>query len=468
MTEYYDRKTVNNRHSIRFPQPQDDGYHYYDFDTQTWFRCYPQDRLPYGLCSFRLEGKDESQSVVTCLDSYRLSKNIPKHTDHDEMLAEKEWRDDMYNTGKAYEFDWQLNDGTWVKGGIAWTKADIVPGVCMIGPRDHPNVNGWGYYYKESRRYAKACTHTPVIIQEELDEEKKKQEEAQERIKTRKRKVAEWKKKLRRLSPKEFVHLANQGSGFSGSIGFYDLLPYYLSLKRDPNETTVESILVRMSPEDTEMTRKSLKEIPTLTGLFEFVDQNSVKVKPKEEKYEVVFDAGETTPKETNHYAVRDQKGVKSFELNESDGFFDIRVYNATYCYLWISHNNYEDRKIEMVPVKKLDSELKTVFSDDLCQEVLSYEGDYLTLEDITYDNPLFPSVMGAQLRFFTDGDRVTYKNIWIAYEPRTLFTSFENMCAISHFPSKNTVLMLGHLWQSSMSCSYDDLVDVTKKPEEK
>lgn len=443
MTEYYDREEVNSKHLVLFSKPKEvDGLHYYDFDTQSWIRCYPQDNLPYGLCSYRLEEKTENESVITCHDSYRLSDGFPEYTNHEAMLEEKKWRDEMYEVGKGYEFDWQLEDGEWVKGGICWTKADIIPGVCVIGPRDCPNLNGWGYHYKESKRYAKASTYTHIITQEELDEEQRQKDEARERYLKRQQRIADWKQKLPRLCPKEYVRCANSGGGLCGPIAFYDILPYYLSLKRDPNETTLESILSRMDPEDAVKIRESLKDNPTMIGLLGLVSQNSLKVKPKDEKYEVIFDSGECVPEISKYLKIEGKENVKSFELTDMEGFFDIRVHNATYCYLKWKHNNREDYMINMVQ-----------------------KDNYLTFEDITYDNPLFSSVKGDRLTFFTDGDKVTYKRIWMDNEPRSIFYGMENSYAISYFPSQKRVLMLGHVWQPSLGCSIDDLVPVDPKP---
>jgi hypothetical protein len=282
--------------------------------------------------------------------------------------------------------------------------------------------------------------------------------------------ITKWKTRFKRFCVKEFVKYANEGAGFTGAMGFYDTRPYYMSLKRAPEETTVESIMARMSPKDAEKMKKNLKDKPTLTGLLGLVAQDSVKVKPKKEKYDVVFDAGDPIiPKETSHWSLNDmkgfKKGVKSFELRGSDGYFDIRVENATYCYLFCNHNNTEGRKVDMVHVNKFKEELESLFGMDMSEIIMSYNQEFV-LKDITYDNPLFPTLMGAPLLFFTDGDRVTYKNIWIACEPRKFFHTFGNSFAVNHFPSQNTVLLLGHSWQPSISCSYDELVEVGKVSE--
>ena len=126
---------------------------------------YPLDFLPYGLCCFRLVWGTEEKCVITCINSYRLAKEIPEDTDHDFILEEKKWRDEIVQSGA--EFDWYLEKNEeWVKGKVCWTKADIIPGVVVIGPRKCPNMNLWGYYYKESSRFAKSCTYTKIITPE--------------------------------------------------------------------------------------------------------------------------------------------------------------------------------------------------------------------------------------------------------------------------------------------------------------
>lgn len=148
---------------------------------------------------------------------------------------------------------------------------------------------------------------------------------------------------------------------------FYE---YYQTLNKDPLETTWERVISRdekLVPDDRNV---------CILGL--------VTQELSGEDYDIVFSQASTTP--TNN----------SFYLKDSDGYFDIRVYGATFCK--IPCKNGDD--LEMVP------------SDD---------GTYLTFEDISYENPLF-SICSLKddddkkrsPTMVTDGDKVEYKNFFM------------------------------------------------------
>jgi len=430
MTEYYDRKTVNSKHLVKFSDPKQyfsPNLFYYDFDTKTWLRCHPLDFLPYNLCSFKLDWGTEEKCVVTCKDSYRLTEKIPENTDHDFMLREKVWRDEIVHAGA--EFDWNLK-GEWVKGKVCWTKADIIPGVVVIGPRNCPNINGWGYYYKESKRFAESCTYTRIISQVDLDEEERERQAAIKRRENREECVKEWSEKIGMKCPEKYKHAA-YSAGMCGRMGFVDTLPYYHSLKRCPIEMTKE--VIGNSIEKEEDRRKFLEEDhKTMIGLIGLVSKAS-------DGYSVVYDSNEIKPQynkyNDKHYAT----------LSGSDGFFDIRVHNATFAYLYCGDRDDDNEYNRKIDLEKVNMDGKDIF----------------TFTDITYDNPLMPAQSGSQLTFFTNGDLVTYKSIWMDVPERTILHTFGNSYAISHFPKLGRILLNGHVWQPSMSLSYDELIDV-------
>lgn len=271
--------------------------------------------------------------------------------------------------------------------------------------------------------------------------------------------VKEWKKKLPRKGLRDFLSDDDRWK-------FYEILPLYHSLKRDPEEITVERILNRMAAADVENIRRLCKD-PTLEDVFTYIKQNSINdIWPPAERCEVVFEAGAPiTPTESSNWMLNGKKGVKEFILKMGDAFFDIRVENASYCYLSFQDYDGEIRKIDMIGVKhdhKLSEKLIHI-PEDLCQNVLEYLGvDYFTFPDITYDNPLFPSVAGGLFLFFTDGDKVRYKQIWIAYEPRFIIQcGLKNSFSITHFPSYNKVLLMGHTFFPNLDVTDDELAEV-------
>ena len=61
--------------------------------------------------------------------------------------------------------------------------------------------------------------------------------------------------------------------------------------------------------------------------------------------------------------------------------------------------------------------------------------------------------------------DLITYKNILIDMPQSAILKSIKNSYAISHFPKLNRILLNGHMWQPSLSCSYDELIDIPVEP---
>ena len=108
------------------------------------------------------------------------------------------------------------------------------------------------------------------------------------------------------------------------------------------------------------------------------------------------------------------------------------------------------------------DSSDDNEFNRKIELEKVNIDGkDIFTFTDITYDNPLTPSLSGSKLTIYTDGNLVTYMNIWIDIKERIIIDSFGNSYAISHFPKLGCVLLNGHMWQPSMSLSYDELINI-------
>lgn len=427
MTEYYNAKEVDSRHLVFFPKPDEDiEYYYYVFEEKKWVRCYPIDNLPYDLCSFRLEGKTNEEAVVTCNDSYRLKDYLPneEYFSHEDMLEEKEWRDSIVKDDA--EMDFRLSKG-WTKAKVCWTKSDIIPGVVVIGPRKRPNLNSYGYFYKESLKLAKSCTYTPVITEEELDEEKRRKEEAQLRIDKKKAEANAWKKKIGLQVPEKYK---NARGFLLGPAAFCDTLPIYQSLEKYPEPVTLDKLKEAGVSE-----LKKPDKIYKLTYCsMEFVEL--------QKKYKVVYHNEERK--------IKSRDGVKeAFCLCHADAYADIKIFGATWAYMWCGDGHaYPDedfRKFEMEKVEDGDS-------------------SYFTFTDITYENPLFGI---AGLYFYTDGNLTTYKAIIFNKEVKDLFRHLGNCYEITHFPKRGRMLFRGHLWQPSYSCAYDELISVPI-PEEK
>jgi hypothetical protein len=133
--------------------------------------------------------------------------------------------------------------------------------------------------------------------------------------------------------------------------------------------------------------------------------------------------------------------------LSGSDGYADIRIFNATYAYMWCGD---WDRYLEggfyngKMDLQKMGNPL----------------GNYYTFPDITYENPLFAPV-GSPYTICTDGTLLEYKSIFIDFEYRNSILRRSDNHVISHFPSLNGLLFAGHCFQYSFSCTYDELTDI-------
>lgn len=230
MTDYYNCEEVNGRHLVAFQKPEPiENLHYYDFDLKKWRPVKPIDRLPYGLCSYYFTDDTFSKDrcVVTSEDSYRLS--IEPHLIEDKyLLEEKEWRDKIVEKGA--EFEYSHNDGRISRAKVAWTKADIIPGVLLCGPRKNPNIGGYGYVFKESRKLNRSGTHFEPITEEELEKEQLEKEEAARRKKEEDNIVKYWKDRLPYLIVK----------GYTDTVKVYDTRPMWDTFKKYPKCVDIE------------------------------------------------------------------------------------------------------------------------------------------------------------------------------------------------------------------------------------
>jgi len=164
MTDYYsveEIEEINDSHLVFFPKPKEETKFYFDFYLKSFRPVIPINVLPYDLVSCKFtDSRGANDYIVTCSDSYRFrdGENPDGATPEEvsKMLQEREWREEIVKDGAEFEF--RDSTGKWRYAKVAWTKSDIVPGVVLCGPREHPNVNSYGYFFKESTRIAKLGT----------------------------------------------------------------------------------------------------------------------------------------------------------------------------------------------------------------------------------------------------------------------------------------------------------------------
>jgi len=418
-TVRYNASQVNSRHLVAFTNNfPDEQLYYFDFESEKWIKCYPINKLPYNLCSFRLENDTNENCVVTSLDSYRLTYDLTDVPYNEEMREESEWRDEIVNKGAELDF---IKGDKVYKAKVCWTKSDIIPGVMLIGPRTCPNLNSFGYYYKESKNLAKSCTYTDVISEEQLKKEQINKINYEIKRKEQMEEIKNIKRTLDYFCPKQYLNYANKGGGLCGKVGFYNLLPFYQTLKIYPEPITLELVKKLAIKNGTTLNidenKKYTSEQIVLLGTLSLLKDG----------YDGGY--GEVT-KETEEI-----NGGRTFKkcvyLNGCEAFFDIKIYNATY-----AHLSFGDKSIEL-------EEQEGIF----------------TLTDINLANPLFCSVGASGFRIFTDGDKASYKCLILDSDPRRILYGFDNSYAVSYLHSKNTVLLVGNMWQPSIICTTDELV---------
>ena len=172
MTEKYNSKTLDSS-LVLFSERTtvQEGLHYYDFDTKSWRPVQVIKKLPYNLYSYRFldeSNPGEKDCIVTCEDSYRLCDCPYDHTEHDpdivneQMNEQRIWRDDLVKSGAECEYYHEKQQKVYYAK-VCWVKSDIIPGVVLIGHRSMPNINPFGYIYKESNKFFPIGSYLPII-----------------------------------------------------------------------------------------------------------------------------------------------------------------------------------------------------------------------------------------------------------------------------------------------------------------
>lgn len=214
---------------------------------------------------------------------------------------------------------------------------------------------------------------------------------------------------------------------------FYDPLPIYQSFNRYPEPITMEKL---RELADTNIDFEGLgygKILYSITAII-LLDDN----KKYHKNYTIVYEN-----KELKLEPQEDHK-KHAFVLDTFDAYADIKIFGATWAYMWCGDldNPEYSCKFEM---EKVEDE----------------NGSYFTFSDITYENPLFRSSYGSNLYFYTDGNFATFKSITLGAECRGLIDSLRNNHAITHFPKSGRILFNGHMWSIPYSCTPDELTKI-------
>jgi len=211
----------------------------------------------------------------------------------------------------------------------------------------------------------------------------------------------------------------NGNFGFfkSASVGTFDQREYWKSLKIFPYEITIDLFNTYVYPENYE-------EI-ILKNKFKNKDVGYLATKLDNLKnYDVIFSSEENTIK--NNY----------FCINKADAYCDIKIYGATYAKIVLS--NFQEIPMDY-----------------------NKEGEYFTFNDITIENPLFPSIedYDGEAKIYTNGKKYNLKKIYVNTATFTCYSKLTNSYCLTWFPSKNLVMCNGFSTQPSFICNIDEMI---------
>ena len=369
-TEHHSAESLQKKHLVNFDTPKPiDNLHYYDFGSKKWIPCKIFEYLPYNLAMYEFKNK----LIVTSTDSYRLSVD-PTNVTID-FEAEAKWRNEIVLKGAELDV-YDVKQKKWKKGLVRWTKADIVEGIILIGPRLYDESCPQGYYYKESSNLAKSCTYTDPISQDVLD----KEIEAKKMCDENNQKCETWKR--------QFKVLAVNGLK---RCSFYDIRPFYQQLTKYPDAITLDIVQALIN--------EKIDETQDLAILWMFMR--------KDKKYQICFKHFEEP---ITNYKYHTLKFI-------GDAVANIQIYNATYAKYYPSGD----------------------FSEWLQSIDLVKREGHFTLPEVTYNNPLFKSIFGAHI-IETDGNRIEYDQIYLDPDESQIFHGFENSTAVTWMGDKISV----------------------------
>lgn len=366
---------------------------YYIFETKEWVICTSGTSLPYSLVEYTIPG---GRKIIALPNSYRIMYQLSDTligTSHELMCQEKKWRDSLII---GDEIDCQTHKG-WVKAEIINIKCDITPRVLDVVPRGSatknsifvPMVSGFGYIHQDSRKFAKSCTHTPKITEQQLCQEKK----IKQRIEQDRKKKEKWFNDWGKTHTKWKV--------FGKTNEFYNPLEYYITLRKNHTNWSDKAI-IDLCIHDRKQ-NINMSYLSTLTTVKRLIFPMTIK------DCDVCF--------KTKSYTVKDE----SIVMLNSDAICNIRVFEANKAVLLLRHSSI---RIELKKIKGVH-----------------------TLPDITYDNPLFPMVgMDDPFEIETDGKYATMDHIFITVDKYVKFCQISSIWAISMFPSCQSMLIAHHM----------------------
>lgn len=367
----------------------DDIFYLFDFSENKWIETKIISQYPYNLYKFVLNnGKEE----INCINSYRIKKSLENIPSNEEMNKLRIAHEKLLTEKIIYS---KLNDYTSKKNlylkeeDIYYTsnihlKSDIIPGVICAFNEYH--------YYEDtffiidvSEKIKEKNLKYLNELSKERDEENKKIDEIINNIPI----------------IKEFEN-KNIGK-------IKDIRPYWKTLMFLSEEITYNTIVkankgIKINEEEFNDYCKESIITKALCGLVAYND-----------KYDWVY---------TNQNENIDKKYV---DLKYFDGFFDIKIIDATYAYL-----SYCDTDLNL---EKVDN--------------------YFTFTDITQENPLF-SLVGEVLRIYTDGKSISYNGLLLDTFPKKIINTHFQKYNIGLFPSHNKILLFGHLGSGSTIIDID------------
>lgn len=274
----------------------------------------------------------------------------------------------------------------------------------------------FGYIYKESNSLVKINTYTNAPTEEEINAELNEDNIKTTHYNNIGKMVQNWKFILPYICPKQYFHIANERPIVYDIIGCYDLSEFYKILNIYPHQITKDIILELY---ENEYPIKSSDDDKTGECLI-------AAIKLVEKGYDGAY----------NEFTKTDNK--KFFLPTHADGLFDIKIYNATYAYFMCG-----DDKVD-----------------------LDFVEGIFTLIDFTFKNPYFNAVAGFTISIKTDGDKLSYKQIYITSDFRRILHRFNNAYMINKLYSKNIALYCGSMWHPAFVCSIDDIVVLDKRAE--
>lgn len=415
MTARFDRKEINSRHLVAFRKKYTDSQklYYYDFEPQAWREVVPLDPLPYNLHSYRFVDDLDEKCVVTSTDSYRLTFDLETVPNNTTMEEERVWRKDICKDGA--EFEYIDHTGNVHKAQVCWCKADIVPGVVLCGPRESPNINPFGYIFKESKKLCRTGTHFPALTADEIEQERVSNEKLTKQSQEQENKITEWLNKLPLLSFKSCIGETIPGVG---EVKVRDPKEFWQSLNKCKQEITVDYVLKSGKVVDEKSVRTADNFQLTCVGLLI-------------SKTDVCYTSDNLNTRDGSEYYTLP---------NNWDFYFDIQVHNASYAYLYcgdLDDDNVWKRRFDM---------------EQLADSVGVY-----TLHDISYHNPLYRSTSGSRYYIYTDGDRITFNGGVMNTMPRYIFLSIAGKWMFNTLQGR--VLLNGNLWAPSMSFPIKDMI---------